>query len=199
MGPIQQLCQNLAAGQTHQSLCIQQPTPPDTAPPPYSSSEADDSSDEDDEDDTDGDDDTDTPFKLTFNAASHIQGNSNLIPTSPSSLADATRFSTLLLAAVNQINNRLASGATTAASGGKSARRRGLKLDLTINCGVTIIGDRNVVGNFGLRPKAPAQAVAGPSAPMSPVSAGAKRKAEDEGIDRRPLAKRTASGGGPGY
>lgn len=185
--------------QTHRLFHLQQSTQLDTAPPPYTSSECIESSDEADEID-DADDEIDPPFKLSINNASHIQGNNNLIPTSPSPLVDATRFGTLLLAAVNQINNRAASEATVVAGGGKAARRRGLKVDLTINCGITVIGDRNVVGNIGIRPKAPAQALAGPSALMSSsVVAGAKRKAEDEKVDGATLAKRADNGNGWAY
>ena len=179
MDPTTQLCHKLNAERTHQSL-RQQPTPPEMAPPPYTPSDTDSEPDDDEERDTS------SPLKLTINAAHSIQGSNNLVPTSPTPLADATRFSTILLAAVNQINN--------AATEGKA--KGPLRVDLTINCGITVIGDRNVVGNVGLKPKPAAQATAGPGATLAsqPVNAvaGAKRKVEDvDGVEQS-QPKRTA-------
>jgi hypothetical protein len=164
MDPIAQLSQKLAAEQVYQSI-RQQPTPPETAPPPYTPSDLD--SDSEDEDEAD-----EEPMKLTINAAHRVQGSNNLVPTSATPLADATRFSTLLLTAVNQINRTA-----------EARPRRGLKVDLTINCGITVVGDRNVIGNVAVKPRTPAQAVAGPSVATCSASssvAGAKRKAEDD-------------------
>ncbi|KAK5132924.1 hypothetical protein LTR08_008371 [Meristemomyces frigidus] len=188
MDPITQLCMKLDAERTHQSL-RQQPTPEETAPPPpYSPSDAD--SDSDDEDD---ETDSSSPIKLTINAAHSIQGSNNLVPTSPTPLADATKFSTILLAAVKQLNQ---AGVSNNASDGKP--RRALKIDLTINCGITVVGDRNVIGNVGLKPKASVPAMAGPGAvPGSHAAAnavaGAKRKAEGDPVDE-PEAKRSVVG-----
>jgi hypothetical protein len=142
------------------------------------------------------------PFKLTINAATSIQGTNNLVPTSPAPLADASRFSTLLFHAIAQINAATDQSPQT----GDPQRpphgrhRRAIKVDLTINCGVTVIGDRNVVGNVGLKPRglvtaplppvpaanphvaapAPAPVIADPAAR---TMAGAKRKAEAVGED----------------
>ncbi|KAI7083929.1 hypothetical protein KC356_g7147 [Hortaea werneckii] len=226
MDPMAQLSQKFNTEQTNQSLHQQlhqqqQPTP-DSAPPPYMPSEHDDY-----EDDSDDDEDNDSdhhhhypppsPLKLTLNAAHNIQGSNNLVPTSPSPLADATRFSTLLLAAVKQLNSVAASEPLTPPSSSSRrspASKRGapLTVDLTINCGVTIVGDRNVVGNVCLKPKAPAQAFAGPAAAQTPASnpttaatsgaadhavVGAKRKApgdeDDVGREGR-YAKKVAMG-----
>ncbi|KAI7523232.1 hypothetical protein KC331_g18793, partial [Hortaea werneckii] len=101
-----------------------------------------------------------------LNAAHNIQGSNNLVPTSPSPLADATRFTTLLLAAVKQLNSAASDPLSSSASRIFPAAKRAppLNVDLTINCGITIVGDRNVVGNVSLKPKAPAQAFAGPAA-----------------------------------
>lgn len=175
-------------------------------------------SDSDDDEDNEPDDQhsPSSPLKLTLNAAHNIQGFNNLVPTSPSPLADATRFTTLLLAAVKQLNS--ASG--LASSPGRfpaSKRSPLLNVDLTINCGVTIVGDRNVVGNVSLKPKAPAQAFAGPAAAHPPTStitnaataaagtavggtadhavAGAKRKADDDEVSGEGrFAKKVALG-----
>lgn len=156
MHPLEQLCQKLNAERTYQSTRERQP-PPETAPPPYTQSDTDSDSDDDE-------DEASSPMRLTINAAHSIQGHNNLVPTSPTPLADATKFSALLLAAVKQLNS--------VAGVASETTRRSLKVDLTINCGIMVIGDRNVVGNVGLKPKSPAQAVAGPGAML-----GAKRKA----------------------
>jgi hypothetical protein len=148
----------------------QLPSPTDTiAPPPYTASEHD--------DDVDDDTDDEEPLRLTINAQHSIQGNNNLVPTSPTPLADATKFSTILLTALNQING--------AAQAGVSQRR--LRVDLTINCGINVVGDRNVIGNVGLKPKALAQA--GPARPAVNAVVGAKRRAEEDvSVSQTPLA-----------
>ncbi|KAK5006020.1 hypothetical protein LTR28_006992, partial [Elasticomyces elasticus] len=106
-----------------------------------------------------------------------------------SSLADATRFSALLLNAVQQLN------AKAEASGG---RRRRLNVNLTINCGLTVVGDRNYAGSGAAqRSGGAAVAAAAVTTPAaSPVAttaaaatAGAKRKADDE-HDEAPEAKK---------
>lgn len=194
MDPIEQLCHKLNAERTYQSL-RQQPTPPETAPPPYTPSDADSDASDDDDDDNEPATPSSSPLKLTINAAHSIQGNNNLVPTSPTPLADATKFSTILLAAVKQLN------CIADIAGGSRRARRTVKVDLTINCGVTVIGDRNVVGNVGLKPKVgiPAQATAAPGAVVGCPSdgaavVGAKRKADAELVEE-PEAKRTAVGG----
>ena len=59
-----------------------------------------------------------------------------------------------------------------------------MRLDLTINCGINIVGDRNVVGNVALKPKTSERAIAGPAAlPQRSAAGGAKRKAEEVGHD----------------
>ncbi|KAI7388963.1 hypothetical protein KC328_g8683 [Hortaea werneckii] len=161
-----------------------------------------------------------SPLKLTLNAAHNIQGSNNLVPTSPSPLADATRFTTLLLAAVKQLNAAATSDPVPPSSRifpAAAKRAPPLTVDLTINCGITIIGDRNVVGNVSLKPKAPAQAFAGPAAAAHPPTsttattavagaaagattdhavAGAKRKADhdDEVSCEERFAKKVALG-----
>lgn len=143
------------------------PTDPNAPPPPY-----DDDSDAGSDGDRDGRDPS--PLSLTINAQNSIRGTGNVIPTTPSPLADATKFSTILIAAVNQLQN---AGVPHA-----NLRTRRVDLRLTINCGVTIVGDRNVIGHVAVKPKVPASTGQTPGA--SPASnavnatAGAKRKAE---------------------
>lgn len=174
MDSINHLTQTILVERARQTI-NQSDQLPDTAPPPYTASEENDSdsgsacSDEDDEDD-----DT-SSVKLTINAANSIEGSNNLVPTSPSPLADATKFSALLLHAVNRINSTA------------GTKRQGrINVELTINCGVTVVGDRNVVGNIGLKPKAGAsRADVVPEEQKRNVRAaaavgGAKRKVDDE-------------------
>lgn len=141
----------------------QQDQIPSTAPPPYTASEDNDNSDSDSEDE----DEDPSPLSLTINAATSIQGNNNLVPTSASPLADATKFSALLLHAVKRINDSASSG-----DGGKGRGR--VNVALTINCGVTVVGDRNVVGSVGLRAKQ------GSATGGAVEGSGLKRKAASE-------------------
>ncbi|KAF2484400.1 hypothetical protein BDY17DRAFT_295569 [Neohortaea acidophila] len=133
----------------------------------------------------DEDEDDESPLKVTINAEKSINGHGNLVPTTPPG-ADAAKISALLLQTLNQINN--------AATAGQPARapRRPINVDLTINCGIKIVGDKNVIGHMTLTPKVPsASAVAATgstaSSPTAVVAeeaavAGAKkRKAEHDG------------------
>ena len=136
MDPVTQITQKILAERARQLPQIH--PPPEADPPPYTPSD----DDEDMDSDTDSDADAPScPLKLTINAAHSIRGSNNLVPTSPAPLADATKFSTLLLHSINQINNA------------QVKSRRALRVDLTINCGITVIGDRNVIGPVGLKPK----------------------------------------------
>ncbi|KAF2771692.1 hypothetical protein EJ03DRAFT_21976 [Teratosphaeria nubilosa] len=193
-----QLSQKMAAERTpHPLRHHRQQTTPETAPPPpytaISQAQAQEEDDDDDDDTSDSEANSTNPLpiSLTINAAHTITGSNNLIPTttgpSPTILQDATRLSTLLLATLNQLNNHPPT--TTPAGNAK----RALKLDLTINCGLTLVGDRNVVGNVMLKPRGPGVgAMAGPGAGvgvdaggrgegLGNVVAGAKRKFEDGG------------------
>lgn len=177
MDPITHLTQKLQAERARQPIHRQQPQqqPP---PPPY---EAADSDDEYGDDYGDPDSQPPSPLKLTINAANAIQGSNNLVPTSPTAIADATRFSAILLQTVSHINHL--------AQVGIAQSPRTMKIDLTINCGLTIVGDRNVVGNVGLKPKSPMM-VAGPSRSVNQAVVGAKRKAEDVSHVSRALLTR---------
>lgn len=78
------------------------------------------------------------PITLSLNADTQVHGAGNMIATPP--LADATRLSTLLLTAVQSLN-----AAETDATDFTS-RTPVLHVNLTINCGITVHGDRNVIG-----------------------------------------------------
>ena len=166
MDPITHISQKILAERARQGAQQQRSPPPESAPPPYTPSDSGDDSDEEQEDEPS------SPLKLTINAAHSVQGSNNLVPTSPTPLADATKFSTILLHAINQINS--------AATVSHLKSRRAVKVDLTINCGITVIGDRNVIGNVGLKPKLPPNAICGPGAELgTSATVGAKRKAEE--------------------
>ncbi|THX26746.1 hypothetical protein D6D12_05997 [Aureobasidium pullulans] len=91
-----------------------------------------------DSEDEDEEDEDPSPITLVLNTSSQVHGTGNMIATPP--LADATRLSALLLAAVQSL-----SAAKTAATkpGSKTPI---LQVNLTINCGITVTGNNNVVG-----------------------------------------------------
>lgn len=104
----------------------------DTPPPAYSAEETlTDLEEEEDEEDP-------SPVTLILNADTKVDGTGNMIATPP--LADATRLSTLLLAAVQSLNV----ARTSATESGSPTPM--LQVNLTINCGITVVGDKNVVG-----------------------------------------------------
>jgi hypothetical protein len=107
---------------------------PDIPPPAYTAEDNfPDSEDEDEDEDEDP-----SPIALILNADTKVHGTGNIIATLP--LADATRLSALLLAAVQSLN----AARTNATESGSSTPV--LQVNLTINCGVTVIGDKNVIG-----------------------------------------------------
>ena len=177
MDPIRQATQKIQAERARQSgqQQQQQPPPPESAPPPYVSDSGYDSDDEMD------DEEKCTPLTLTINAANSVQGNCNLVPTSPTPLQDAARQSTWILQVLNNLNNGVCSNNGNLVPG--SMPKRPLKVNLTINCGITVVGDRNVIGNVGVKPKGADEASAnvGLVAANSEAVVGAKRKAEDVG------------------
>lgn len=79
-----------------------------------------------------------SPVTLILNADTKVHGTGNMIATPP--LADATRLSTLLLAAVQSLN----AAKTSATESGLPTPT--LEVNLTINCGITVVGDKNVIG-----------------------------------------------------
>lgn len=153
-----------ATATTHQALN-------DSPPPPYTDADSD--------FEPDSEDSADLPHKITINAGHTIHGYNNLVPItiSPATIATAAKMSAALLNAVARLNDAAADG---------SSKR--LRLDLTINCGVTVTGGRNVIGQVGLKPKTATTPTDGRTAAgAEPVFekdenavAGAKRKADDE-------------------
>lgn len=166
---------------------------PDTAPPAYSAIApsthpvaADPYDSEDDDDDDEDDDSTEdpSPVTVTLDATTSVQGQNNLVATG-AALADATRFSALLLAAVQSLNARaeeearlaaLAPPASSAAGAGATPRaiRPILRVNLVLNCGINVVGDKNVVG---YRPAA--KAGQGQEQQVMQPLQGVKRKADE--------------------
>lgn len=145
-------------------------------PPPYTDA---------DSEDTEDYEQPQQQHKLTINADHKITGQGNLVSVNPSILADATKFSAILLKTIAVLN---AAATSTAGGDGNDQARRPLCVDLTINCGVHVIGSRNVVGNIGLKRKAPIPVSEGSTAAemvdvgaegAAAVVGGAKRKADD--------------------
>lgn len=95
-----------------------------------------------DDDDEEEDDEDPSPITLTLNAGTFIKGNNNVVSASNLVLADATRFSALLSAAVQQLSTKIEEEAVLFGEG----RRSGISVNLVINAGVTIMGDGNVIG-----------------------------------------------------
>jgi len=117
------------------------PSPTADAPPAYTA-HADTFPDEDETEDPD-------PVSLVLNAATTVRGSDNIVSLLSSPLADATRFSALLLAAVQKLN----AAAEQATVEGKE--RPVLRVDLTINAGLNVLGNRNVVGNAPVKNPVP--------------------------------------------
>lgn len=149
---------------THQSQAIDEEAINTAPPPPYSDSNS------------DADEDYEPPQKVVINAEHKITGVGNLVPTNPSALANAAKLSAILFKAITQLNNVANANATA------DGQTRPLHVDLTINCGVTVYGSRNVVGGFAIRRKETvaeanaAEVVLGAQGTV----AGAKRKVDDE-------------------
>lgn len=123
------------------------------------------------DDDEDGIENDPSPVTVTLNAATSIRGMGNLIATP--ALSDATRFSALLLAAVQNLNAKAEAEANlnvaSLTTGDTGKVRPLLKVRLVLNCGIVVNGDRNVIGYR-----------ASPSGAGGATTAGAKRKADDE-------------------
>jgi hypothetical protein len=167
----------------HQTLEQADQAMDNAPPPPYSDADSDDSE---DDDFLDGlrHQQEQPQHKLTINAEHKITGQCNLVSLNPSVLADATRFSAILLNAIAQLNSAAAAAAN---ADGEGQTRKPLCVDLTINCGVHVVGSRNVVG-VGLKRKAPVPTPEGSAAAeMVDIGAttegavgGAKRKADGD-------------------
>jgi hypothetical protein len=155
---------------------------------------------EEEDDEEDKDDDDETP-DITVNAATQIRGNGHIISITQ---MDSVRIAGLI---GMMLYGPQPAQASARAPAPKSAKHFP-KFNITVNCGATVIGDRNIVGpglgdiarqmqasqrNQALQAQAKGTAATVtaplcsqvPTPPLSPNSSaesgGAKRKAEDEG------------------
>ncbi|KAK3077540.1 hypothetical protein LTS18_009961, partial [Coniosporium uncinatum] len=132
---------------------------------------------------------------LNINASTTIHGSNNLVSIPQ---LDSARLSAILVSALRQ---HAAQSQTMKADGSM----RAAKVNVEIDCGISITGDRNVVGNvpISLR-RRQGEGVGSSTSSTAPVSAvaeavtaatagasstGAKRRADDDGGDQ-PRAKR---------
>jgi hypothetical protein len=183
MSPIiQQITNKTMADRTRQpvSAFIQQIQQAEQAmdnapPPPYTDADS-------DAEDYEPQQQQQPQHKLTINADHKITGQGNLVSVNPSILADATKFSAILLKVIAQLNS---AAVVNANREGDGQTRRPLCVDLTINCGVHVIGSRNVVGNIGLKRKAPVPMPEGSSTAAEMVNIGAEGAAVVGGAKRK--------------
>jgi len=161
---IRQQCQKALTDRARRAAARQQ-TVVEDAPPPYES-------DEDDEDEDDENKASPT-LKLTINAPRNIRGSGNIISTGNATHSIAAEIRNALSRSVERVNN------TDGPHQAPHVRRT--IVHLTINCGLTIIGNQNVVGPVAVKPKpAPGTTSAAPAAaPQADAVQGAKRKADD--------------------
>lgn len=121
---------------------------------------------------------------LTIDAAQHIRGTGNLVPSGQVHVAQAVRFSTML---INTVCGTLKDQATSSASLNPIERRRPLQIKILVDCKISVVGDRNIVGAFAINHKS---AASKQQDTACNAAAGVKRPAE-EGVDSA-ISKRIA-------
>lgn len=112
---------------------------------------------------------------LVVNALHEVRGNHNIVPTTPV-LLDAYRGP---IALIHDLSRQHAA---------RNRSCRALRVNLTVNCGITIVGDRNIVGNVGIKAKLQGTAAVRHEHPtmdaaaslLPNATAGTKRKAQDD-------------------
>jgi hypothetical protein len=144
-------------------LPIEQDNTPTTLPPPYTEP----TPAEEDRDEGDEEYNSQPPTSIYINASIAIQGSNNLVTTMP---FDTVHLVGTVMAPFRQHNPQVAAK----------------NLHVQISRVIHIVGDRNVVGPFGARPRQ--QPNAGTAAR---VTAARKRKAEEQS-DGTPEAKRAS-------
>lgn len=159
-------------------------------PPPYCEDDSD--SDHDPEDEGRNPD-----IRLLINAEQVVRGSHNLVPINGAHILQAAKINTVLLNVINDINKS------------NCNPRRPLKVHVNLNCGVNVVGDRNVIGNFGVAPRLPPQrpdpatttatagtttsaTVGATTVATADTTTGAKRKADND-ADENPTAKRVTT------
>lgn len=92
---------------------------------------------------------------IIIHASTTIHGSNNVVTVSP---VDTTRLAAIVMAALNQKHQAaLVTGRQT-------------NFSFNVNCGMNIVGDRNVVGNVALRNRPAMPAVASQSAVKAATS-----------------------------
>ena len=121
---------------------------------------------------------------IRINAATTLHGSNNVVCTSPS-------FDTARLVAV--VSSALARSSVQM----KEASRRSRNINIEVNCGVTIVGDRNVVGGLPGALLLRRRQMSGTTVPAAmsgkQAEVGCKRKADGEDVDEgKRLTKKAA-------
>jgi hypothetical protein len=102
-------------------------------------------------DEDDEEEETVPTTNITIHAPTSINGSNNVVTLA---MLDSTRITGLLVSVMNQ---------KIAATGGQS------HFTIQINCGMAVVGDRNIVSNVGLRPRPVVPAPASSSAQATPA------------------------------
>jgi hypothetical protein len=129
---------------------------------------------EDGQEEEDEEEETTPSTNITFNSPITIHGHNNIVSFSS---ADFTRMAAMIVATVQK--------STTV----EPSRN----ININVNCGITVVGQRNLIGNGGIRPMALRQqmgqqvAAAAAATTTVPTGTGAsssslKRKAEEVGV-----------------
>jgi hypothetical protein len=148
---------------------FEQDNTPTTLPPPYTSP----TSGEEDGDADDEDYIPQPPTSVHINASTTIRGSYNVVTSMP---YESIHLTAAVMAGLQQHTGQ--AGATNYL----------VRIDRSVN----IVGDRNVVGPWGLRPRQPVAANAAMAARVAAAAAVRKRKAEEEN-DSAPEAKRASA------
>nr|POE47484.1 hypothetical protein CFP56_00815 [Quercus suber] len=122
----------------------------------------------------------DEPITLTVNVPYEIKGDLNVANVVP--LVDATRYCTVLLTSIKQLVQQ----------DGALARVPRPQINLVVNCGVSVVGDRNFIGAPVPRPQLvlATGVVNGERLQQAvPVLAGTKRSAQAYGQRSAPATK----------
>ena len=143
-------------------------TTPTTLPPPYTGPTPA------EEDVNAGDEEYNPqpPTSIQINASTSIRGSNNFVMSTP---YDAVHITTTIMTALQKQNPQVATA----------------NFHVRIDRSVNIVGDRNLLGPFGLRPRQPVAANA-TTAPRVTAAVARKRKPEEQ-CDGTPEAKKATA------
>jgi len=146
---------------------VEQDTSPTTLPPPYTGP----TPAEEDLDAGDEEYNQQPPASIYINCSTIIRGSQNVVTKTP---WDTIQLAATVMAVLRDTNSQITANNT----------------QVRIDRGVNIVGERNLVGAFGLRPRQPPVAANTTTAPR--VAAPRKRKAEEQS-DGTPEAKKASA------